>query len=147
MSLENSDLVLRIAKISIHPMLAAFSAVCFLGVLLTDLTYWQTAQMMWADFSVWLITTGVILGVLAAIAGLIDLLRNRAMRAQPTAWLHMFGTLLVLVLSLFNGFIHSRDAWTSVVPTGLTLSAVVVVLLLMTSGMGWFVVYRTGVAK
>jgi uncharacterized membrane protein len=137
----------RIARTPIHSMIAIVPIVCFLGAFLTDLTYWRTAQMMWADFSVWLITAGVIVGFLAAIAGLIDLLRNRAMRAQRSAWLHMFGTLLVLVLSLFNGFVHSRDAWTSVVPTGLVLSAVVVVVLLVTSWMGWFIVYRAGVVE
>ena len=137
----------RIARTPVHSMIAIVPIVCFLGAFLTDLTYWRTAQMMWADFSVWLITAGVIVGFLAAIAGLIDLLRSRAMRAQWSAWLHMFGTLLVLVLALLNGFVHSRDAWTSVVPTGLLLSAAVVVVLLATSWMGWFIVYRAGVAK
>jgi uncharacterized membrane protein len=145
--MSNPGSTARIARTPIHSMIAIVPIVCFFGAFLTDLTYWRTAQMMWADFSVWLITAGVIVGLLAAIAGLIDLLHNRAMRAQRSAWLHMFGTLLVLVLSLFNGFVHSRDAWTSVVPTGLVLSAVVVVVLLVTSWMGWFIVYRAGVVE
>ena len=50
----------------------ASSAFC-----LTDLTYWWSADMMWADFSAWLVTVGVIVGLLAAIFGLIDFLGSR----------------------------------------------------------------------
>jgi uncharacterized membrane protein len=31
-------------------MLVPIPIVCFVGVLLTDLTYWWSAEMMWADF-------------------------------------------------------------------------------------------------
>lgn len=82
------------------------------------------------------------MGVLAAIAGLIDFLSNPVIRAQKPAWPHMLGNALVLVLSLFNAPVHSRDAWTSVVPTGLILSTGVVIILLFTGWMGWSLVYR-----
>jgi len=48
----------------------------------------------------------------------------------------------VLVLALFNSFIHSRDAWTSVGPTGLILSAITVGVMLFTGWLGWTMVYR-----
>jgi hypothetical protein len=38
--------------------------------------------MMWADFSAKLVTAGVITGYFAALAGLIDFLSNRLIRAQ-----------------------------------------------------------------
>jgi uncharacterized membrane protein len=126
-------------------MLVPFPIVCFVGTLLTDLAYWRTAEMMWADFSAWLVTVGVIMGFLAAIAGLIDFLGNRSIRAQPPAWPHVIGNALVLALATFNMLIHSRDAWTSVVPVGLILSAVVVLLLSFTGWMGWSLVHRYGV--
>jgi uncharacterized membrane protein len=132
----------RVAKHPVHPMLVPFPIACFVGALLTDLAYWKTAEMMWADFSAWLLFVGLLMGVLAAIAGLIDFLSNRSIRALTPAWLHMLGNLVVLSLALFNSFIHSRDAWTSVVPTGLILSALTVALLLFTGWMGWTMVYR-----
>jgi len=49
---------------------------------------------------------------------------------------------LALILSLFNVFIHSRDGYTSVVPTGLILSTLVVLILLVTGWNGWAMVYR-----
>jgi uncharacterized membrane protein len=98
--------------------------------------------MMWADFAAWLVTVGVIMGWLAAIAGLIDFLGNRLVRAQPPAWWHVIGNAIVLILATLNMLVHSRDAWTSVVPTGLILSALVVLILLFTGWMGWSMVYR-----
>ena len=132
----------RIALHPIHPMLVPFPIVCFVGALLTDLAYWKTAEIMWADFSAWLLFFGLIIGGLAAIAGLIDFWSSRRIRALGPAWFHMIGNVLVLVLALFNCFVHSRDAWTSVVPTGLTLSALTVIVLLFTGWMGWSMVYR-----
>jgi uncharacterized membrane protein len=132
----------RMAKHPIHSMLVPFPIVCFVGTLLTDLAYWQTAEMMWADFSAWLLTAGLVMGGLAAIAGLVDFLRNRLVRADKTAWMHLLGNAVAWLLSLFNAFIHTRDAWTSVVPTGLILSAAVVVILLFTGWMGRSLVYR-----
>jgi uncharacterized membrane protein len=130
-------------------MLVPFPIACFVGTFLTDLVYWRTAEMMWADFSAWLVTVGVIMGWVAAIAGLIDFAGNRLIRMQPPAWWHVIGNAVVLVLATVNMFVHSRDAWTSVVPWGLVLSGLVVLVLLFTTWMGWSMVYRyrVGVAE
>ncbi|MER8547440.1 MULTISPECIES: DUF2231 domain-containing protein [unclassified Mesorhizobium] len=139
---DNPRSTARIAGHPIHPMLVPFPIACFVGTLLTDLAYWRTAEMMWADFSAWLVTVGVIMGCLAAIAGLIDFLANPLIRAQPPAWPHVLGNLLALALSIINMLVHTRDAWTSIVPTGLILSAVVVLVLIFTGWLGWSMVYR-----
>jgi uncharacterized membrane protein len=135
----------QIARHPIHPMLVPVPIVCFVGALLTDIAYALTAEMMWADFSSWLLVVGVIVGALAAIAGLADFVGNRLIRKLTPAWFHAIGNLLVLVLSFFNALVHTRDAWTSVVPTGLSLSIVVVLILPVTGWLGWTMVYRHGV--
>ncbi|CDN53018.1 Succinate dehydrogenase cytochrome b subunit family protein [Neorhizobium galegae bv. officinalis bv. officinalis str. HAMBI 1141] len=135
----------RIARHPIHPMLVPFPIACFVGTLLTDIAYWRSAEMMWANFSAWLISAGVVLGLIAAIAGLVDFIGDRAIRSQRPAWPHVIGNLIVLVIATINMFIHTRDAWTSVVPWGLTLSAVTVVILIVTGWLGWSMVYRHGV--
>ena len=53
--------------------------------------------------------------------------------------------MILLVLAALNMFIHTHDAWTSVVPWGLTLSAIVVVVLLVTEWTGFSMVFRDGV--
>ncbi len=128
----------------IHPMLVHFPIVCFVGTLATDLAYWNSANIMWANFSIWLITVGLVFGTLAALAGLIDFIGNRAIRALWIAWAHMGLNVVVMILSTFNAFVHSRDGWTSVVPTGLTLSTIVVLLLAVSGVLGSAMVYRHG---
>ena len=135
----------QIAGHPIYPMLVPFPIVCFIGTLVTDIAYWRSAQMMWADFSAWLLAIGLVMGALAAIAGLTDFLGNRLIRAQAPAWPHMVGNMVVLLLALLNAFIHTRDAWTSVVPVGLILSVLTVLILPVTGWLGWALVYRHGV--
>ena len=81
----------------------------------------------------------------AAIAGLVDLLSNPAIRSLTPAWPHALGNVVVLVLAFFNALIHTRDAWTSVVPAGLILSIITVLILPVTGWLGWAMVYRHGV--
>ncbi|MFZ5736575.1 MAG: DUF2231 domain-containing protein [Pseudomonadota bacterium] len=132
----------RIGAHPIHPMLVPVPIACFVGTLLTDIVYWQTAEMTWSNFSAWLISVGVVVGWLAAIFGAVDLLANRGIRNITAAWIHGIGNLLVLALATINMFVHTHDAWTSVVPWGLTLSALTVLILLVTGWMGWALVYR-----
>jgi uncharacterized membrane protein len=49
----------RIAMHPIHPMLVPFPIACFVGTLLTDIAYVNTANVMWVDFSDWLVSAGV----------------------------------------------------------------------------------------
>jgi uncharacterized membrane protein len=129
----------------LHSMLVAIPIVCFVATLVTDVVYWRTAAMLWADMSAWLLLAGLIVAVFAVAAGLVDFLGDRRIRELRAAWVHVLGNVAVLVLSIFNELIHTRDAYTSVVPTGLILSALVVLILLVTAWNGWTMVYRHGV--
>ena len=118
---------------SVLRMLAAFPIACFTCALLTDLAYVQTTNVMWRDFSSWLLATGLAGGTVAAIAGLVSWLARRRDRTQRPGWPSMLGSLLVLAVAFLNNLVHSRDAWTSVMPTGLALSFVTVLLMLATA--------------
>jgi uncharacterized membrane protein len=118
----------------LHKILAAFSAAYFAGALITDLVYWQTPDVLWERFSIWLIVAGLVMAGLTVIAYAIDLASSR--RIDRPAWPRVVGYALTIVLSLMNAFIHSRDGYTAVVPTGLMLSGLVVVVLLLTSWAG-----------
>jgi uncharacterized membrane protein len=134
-----------VARAPLHPTLMSFSTSCFVGTLLTDIAYARTANIMWADFSAWLIAAGVILGWLAGIAGIVDLVGRRYLTAPVPGWAYAIGILAVMILATFNMLIHTRDAWTSVVPWGLTLSAITLVLLVFTTAIGWIALYRRNV--
>ncbi|HEY1724565.1 MAG TPA: DUF2231 domain-containing protein [Steroidobacteraceae bacterium] len=128
-----------------HVMLVPIPIVCFIATLVTDIVYWQTANMLWADMSAWLLTAGLIISVFAIVAGLIDFLGDPRIRELRAAWIHVVGNVLAIALSIANAFIHTRDAYSSVVPTGIILSALVVLILLVTGWNGWTMVYRHGV--
>lgn len=128
----------------VHGILAAYPLAFFTGALVADIAYAETAEMQWANFAIWLITGGLLMGALAAVAGIVDAIaRRKAPHRRP--WPHSIGTLLMLALALVNAFVHSRDAWTSVVPTGLILSAIVSVLALVTSWLGYSLEARQGI--
>ena len=129
----------------LHAMLVPIPIVCFGGTLVTDIVYWRSAAMLWADISAWLLVVGLIASLFAATAGLIDFFGDRRIRELRSAWIHALGNSAALVLSIFNALIHTRDAYTSVVPSGLILTAVVVAILLVTGWNGWTMVYRHGV--
>lgn len=118
-------------------MLAAFPLAFFVAAFLSDWTYANSANMQWANFSVWLITGGVIMALVAAIVGIAEalLIRQRSHRRRSS--LHSVLTIIMLVTAIINGFVHSRDGWTSVVPTGITLSAITAILVLVTSWLGY----------
>ena len=115
----------------IHSILVAFSVAYFAGALATDLAYWQMPDVMWERFSIWLITVGLIMAGLATIAFMIDLAAHR--RIDRPVWPRVVGYALAVLLALTNAFVHSRDGYTAVVPTGLMLSALVVIVLVLTA--------------
>jgi len=118
----------------IHKILVSSSAAYFAGALVTDLVYWQIPDVLWERFSIWLITAGLIMAGLAAIAYVIDLVGGR--RIDRPAWPRAVGYAIAVLLSLMNALVHSRDGYTAVVPTGLTLSGLVIVVLLLTAWVG-----------
>jgi uncharacterized membrane protein len=118
----------------LHRILVSFSAAYFTGAFVTDLAYWRVPDVLWERFSIWLIVAGLITAALATIAYVIDLAAGR--QIDSPAWLRAAGYALAVLLSLMNAFVHSRDGYTAVVPTGLMLSSLVVVVLLLTSWIG-----------
>src|SRR5258707_10704246 len=115
----------------IHKILVSFSAAYFTGALVTDFVYWQMPDVMWERFSIWLIAAGLIMAGLATLAYAIDLAGRR--RIDRPAWPRAVGYALAVLLALTNAFVHSRDGYTAVVPTGLMLSGLVVLVLLATA--------------
>src|SRR5262249_37464724 len=83
----------------IHQMLIVFP----LGLLATsvvfDIIHLATGSPMWGEVSFWMIATGVIGGLLAAVFGLIDWLAiPSGTRAKAIGLLHGIGNVVVLGL-------------------------------------------------
>lgn len=132
----NSDVFEATARRDRQPILrtlASFPIACFTCALLTDICYVQTANIMWVNFSAWLLAAGMAGGVVAAVAGLVSWMARRRDRTQRPVWPIAVGSLVVLTVAFLNNLVHSRDAWTSVMPVGLALSVVTVLLMLATA--------------
>jgi uncharacterized membrane protein len=81
------------------------------------------------------------MSALVALAAVSDL----AFGKQRPAWFRALGYTAGVLVSLVNVFVHSRDGYTAVVPTGLMLSVVAVaILLLCTVTGGWTLSYHRG---
>lgn len=122
-----------------RPILLALLSIpvaCFAGALVTDITYASTANMMWADFSAWLLAAAMVGSVSALIVWGIGLAIGRRGRNAQPAWPAVAGAVVVLVLGFLDNLVHSRDGWTSVVPAGLSLSVLTVLAMLVTVWLG-----------
>jgi uncharacterized membrane protein len=117
-----------------HKLLVSFSAAYFTGALITDIVYLQIPDVLWERFSIWLIVAGLVMAGLAVVAYLIGLAGGG--QIHRSSWPQAVGYALAVGLSVANAFVHSRDGYTAVVPTGLMLSALVVLVLLLTAWVG-----------
>jgi uncharacterized membrane protein len=143
MSEVNPHSTAEVAGHPLHPMIVPFPIAFFVATLATDLIYLQSGRPGFADASVWLLGAGIAMALLAAILGFTDFLGDRRIRRLNQAWMHMVGNLIAVILQAVNLYLRAtQGAEAAVVPAGVTLSAVVTVLLLFNGWMGWEMVYR-----
>lgn len=116
----------------IHATLLAGTVPLFLGALLSDLAYWSSYQVEWANFASWLIAGGLVFAGLALLCALAGLFRNRGGERRPIYFLLLVA---VWILGFINALVHARDAWAAM-PTGLVLSIVVTLLAIAATGVG-----------
>jgi uncharacterized membrane protein len=145
MANDNPRSTFAIAGHPLHPLLVPFPIAFLVGALVTDIAYVKSGWWMWAYASSWLIGAGIVMALVAAIAGFTDFFGDRRIRRLKRAWYHMIGNLTAVLLSIVNFIIHTRDGEAAVVPTGIALSGVVVLLLLFNGWMGGEMVFRHGV--
>lgn len=117
----------------LYPALLPIPILCFIGALVTDLAYVGSAAMMWLDFSSWLLLAGLVGGGVAGVVLIVEVIRARDRRTLLPHFLFLLGA---WITEVFNSFIHARDGWTAVMPTGLSLSILATVLSLL-AGWSW----------
>ena len=119
----------------LHAILLAFPFPLFLGALLSDLAYWNTFQIQWANFASWLVAGGLVGGGITMLWAFVDLFRHRAGRSRMP--LIYFIVLLVMwVLGFINALVHAKDAWATM-PESLYLSAITTLLALAAAWIGY----------
>ncbi|GEO14413.1 DUF2231 domain-containing protein [Microvirga aerophila] len=125
----------------LHAILLAFPLPLFLGALVSDLAYWSSFHIQWANFSSWLIAGGLLVGAFAVLWALVDLFRRG--RVRKGRLIVYFVVLLAMwVLGFVNALVHAKDAWATM-PEGLYLSAITALLALVAAWIGYSG-FRTG---
>ena len=120
------------ARLQVHPRFVGFGATLLIGAFATDVAYCVSDLFQWENFSAWLIAAGLASAAAGAVALIFDLLRHRVRKID---WRRFSGFSAAALLSLLNAFVHSRDAYTAVVPQGVILSGIVTAILL---ALGWW---------
>ena len=133
MTSENRSLAMVPFDVPFYSIFLPFPIACFTLALLTDVAYWQTGDLLWQDFSSWLLFSGLVFGGLAVLLAGVDLLTKRV--TLGLVWPLGVGGAIVLILGFANSLVHAGDGWTAVVPYGLILSAITFVAIAVT---GWF---------
>jgi uncharacterized membrane protein len=120
---------ISIARRPLTALLLPVPIVCFIGVLLTDIAYLNSAgNLVWLDFSSWLLLAGLIFGAIAAVLLLIDTVRS------SVSWAALVALISAWLVELLSMFVHQRDGWTAVAGLGLILSVLGAILILIA---GW----------
>lgn len=133
---------LREAEPPINPLHAALLAgtvPLFLGGLLSDLGYGQTAEMQWSNFADWLVLGGTVYCGFALLASVIGLFRTGGRRTLRLACFILLAA--AFVVGFVDNFVHSKDAW-AMMPTGAVLSAIVTLLALLATVAGFATLRR-----
>jgi len=122
----------------LHALLLAFPIALFSSALASDITYLNSAEIQWTNFSQWLLAGGCLMGgfallwaiVLAVTARGVErdgierggVERSRSGRGRAVLYLVLLA--VMWIAGLVNSFQHSRDGWSSVETTGLVLSII-----------------------
>jgi uncharacterized membrane protein len=122
---------------SLHPLhafLLAGAVTLFVSALLSDIAYFNTAEIQWKNFTSWLQAGGLVFTGLAILWAVADLFRTVASKARAL----IYAVLLIatFVLGFIDELVHAKDAWATM-PEGLVLSAIVAVLAVAATLLGF----------
>jgi len=134
-------------KHPIHPMLVALPIGLWVFSLICDLVYVGESvnNLFWRDVAFYTMTGGVVGALLAAVPGFIDYLSIRDYSTRKTATAHMVLNLCIVALFIFNLGLRLNPTADSTVLT-IALSAVGIVVLMVSGWLGGSLIYVHGVA-
>ena len=119
----------------LHAILLAFPFPLFLGALLSDFAYARSFHVQWSNFAAWLNAGALLVGAFAVFWALVDLFRSGTAGRRHAA-IYFVVLLAMWGLGLVNAFVHGKDAF-AIMPEALYLSAIVALLALVASWMGY----------
>ena len=117
-----------------HAVFALSCVPLFLGALLSDWAYFSSQQIQWVNFAAWLIAGGLLMAGPVLLWAAVEVLRSSVNRHRR-GLVYLSLLLATVIVGFLNALVHGKDGWAAM-PTGLILSAVVVVLAAAASAVG-----------
>jgi uncharacterized membrane protein len=125
----------------IHPMLVPFPIVCFILAFVCDVLISQGHAEL-ASASKWLLGIGLVMGALAAVAGLTDFLGEKRIQGSDAVQ-HMLANVTAVVLEVVNLVLRlNNDDF--IASTGVYISLMVVLILVYSGWKGGALVFKHG---
>ena len=124
---------------SLHAVLLAGTVPLFLGVLLSDFTYSQSAEIQWKNFASWLLVGGLVFAGLTLLWAIIDAARSAPRLLRQLIYVALL--LVLFVLGVIDAFVHAGDAWASM-PAALDMSMVLAALAIAATWLGFAGTHR-----
>ncbi len=121
----------------LHAILLGFPIALFSGGLASDITYLNTAEIQWTNFSQWLIAGALLFGAPVILFAIFRLMRARRVSGAGRDGVYLLVLALMWIAGLINAFQHSRDGWSSVGTAGLVLSIATTLLALIAGWIGY----------
>ena len=129
----------------IHPMLVVFPLGLLVAAAIFDVIYIFTHNGHWADLSFWMIASGIIGGLIAAVFGAIDWLGiPDGTRAKYIGLIHGLSNVMVVILFIVSWFIR-RPSPAAPPMTAMMLDWIGIGIALFASWLGGELVYRLNV--
>lgn len=138
--------LVALARHPLHPMLVTFPIAFFLGALPADIAFWYTGDAFWARVAVWLIGAGSLMGLLAGVAGTVELLFVTGIRRRPASWNHFVVAVMLLSVQFINWLLRLSQPEEAVIPLGIYLSGLGAVLVAAAGWMGGNLVFEHQIA-
>jgi uncharacterized membrane protein len=135
-----------IAGHPLHPLIVTFPIAFLTGAAGADIGYWLSGDPFWARAAIWLVGSGFVAGLVAALTGMLDFLRIDRVKKHSAGWIHMFGNVMAMALTLVNWILRWNNVEGAILPVGAIISITVASLLGITGWFGAELIYRHKIA-
>lgn len=129
----------------VHAMLVTFPIALIVATLGADIFWLLLADPFFARVGLWTSGWGFFMGMLAALAGTVELLAGPGIRRHPASWSHAVAAMSLLAVIGANWGWRLLNAETAILPWGLLLSAGGLVLVAIAGWQGGRLVFEHGV--
>ena len=143
---DGTHTVVALSRHPMHPMLVTFPIALLICALGSDAAFVVLGDGFWARVSLWLLGVGTLMGMLAGVAGTIELLSVAGIRQRAAAWNHFVMAVMLLAVGFINWFSRLPDAEAAIFPIGIYLSFLGALLVALAGWLGGKLVFEDRVA-